>query len=197
MSPQVGTTPNTHWILEEPIASLISHVANKLSRSPGFSRSDRPDIEQELRLHLWRKAHKYNAARSKVTTFAKRLIENKAASLARKAAAQKRTFRCNGASLNEPVFHDGRTVEQGDTLESAAGRRHTGQRVRSESEKSQLKLDVAEANSTLPPPVRLLAALMSHVPQFAAGQVLGMSRRQTARHMAELKAAYEARGLNS
>lgn len=195
MSPLQGAKPFPTWILEGPVASLICHVANKLSRSRGFGPSDQPDIEQELLVHLWRNAHKYDAARSKATTFAKRVIQNKAASMARNAVAKKRKSPGTLASLNKPVFQDGDTVELCDTLEFAVGRRHTCQRVSSETEQSVLRLDVAEANSTLPPVVRVLAALISHVPLFAAGQALGISRRQTARYMLALKAAYEARGL--
>ena len=192
-----GTTPSTAWILEERVAKAISRAARRLSRSPGFSQSDEQDIEQEFRVHLLRKAVKYNASRSKPSTFAARIIKNKAASMARKAAAQKRTFLRNGAPLNVRVFQDGRNVQFGDTLEAAYGRRHTGQRVRRESEQTQLRLDIAEANATLDPQLRRLAALVSHVPLFAAGQVLGMSRRQTARYRAELGSVYETRRIAS
>jgi hypothetical protein len=196
MSSSAGTKPNFDWVLDEKVSKIIRRMARQLSRSPGFSRSDEPDIEQELRAHLLEKASKFNAARSKVTTFAKRLIENKAASIARKVDAGMRSYRRNSISLNVSIANaeDG-ISELADLLDSSAGRRHTGQRTRSSAELANLRLDVADANSNLPRTLKTLAALLSHLPQYAAGQVLGMSRKQTARHVTALRDVYESRGL--
>ncbi len=196
MSSYSGRRPNFDWVLDDKVSKLIRRKARQLSRSPGFSRSDEPDIEQELRAHLLAKASKFNAARSKVTTFAKRLIENKAASMARRVDAGMRSYRRNSISLNETVATaEGGISELSDLFDSSAGRRHTGQRTRSAAELANLRLDVADANSDLPPTLKTLAALLSHLPEYPAGQVLGMSRKQTARHVSALRELYEARGL--
>jgi hypothetical protein len=184
------------WILSAPIDSLIRRKARALSHSPGFSRSDQPDIEQEFRLHLLGKAAKYDSVRSKRTTWAKRLIQNKAASIARKTDAKKCSYRRNSISLNELVADcDGSSTEMANLFDESAGRRHIGQRTRSDAELTRLRLDLAEANRNLPAPLKKLAALLSHVAEFPAGQVLGISRRQTRRQLEALRTLYEARGL--
>jgi hypothetical protein len=196
MSSTEDTTPATDWIFTDPVASLIQRKARQLSRSPGFSQSDQPDIEQEFRFLLWRKAAKYSATRAKRLTYASRVIENKAASMARKVVAGKRSYRRNSRSLNEIVVHpDGGTTELSDLLDLPTGRRHTGRRSRSAAEVANLRMDLAEANRHLPASLKRLAALLSHVAQYPAGQVLGMSRKQTARHVKELRELYVARGL--
>lgn len=188
-----GGTPAAQWILDEPVAALVRRKARVLARSPGFSRSDQPDIEQELRLHLLQKAPHFNADRAQRTTFAQRLIENKAASLARGTAAQKRSYRRNCRSLNEVVTDgQGPGTELANLLDTSAARRHTGQRP---TEPAHLRLDLADANRELPLPLKRLAALLSHVSPFAAGEILGISRRQVRRQVAELRDRYAARGL--
>jgi hypothetical protein len=196
MSPSEGRTPNTDWIFEVPVSGLIRRMARQLSRSPGFSRSDQPDIEQEFRLLLWRKAAKYNAARAKRETFAERIIKNKAASLAREMAAGKRSYRRNSVSLNETVSDMvGSPRELSDFFEESAARRHTGQRNRDMADLAILKQDVADTNHDLDPSLRIFAALLAHTSEYAAGQVLGMSRKQAARHLQALRIEYAARDL--
>lgn len=196
MSPSEGTTLNTDWIFEEPVSGLIRRMACQLSRSPGFTRSDQPDIEQEFRFLLWRKAAKYNAARARRTTFAKRIIQNKAASMAREVAAGKRTYRRNSISLNEIVGDlVGGPRELSDLIEESAARRHIGQRNRNGADLAILKLDVAATNHALDPTLRTFAALLAHTSEYAAGQVLGFSRKQAARHLQALRDEYEERGL--
>jgi hypothetical protein len=196
MSPSEGTTPNADWILEDPVASLIHSKARQLARSCGFSPSEQPDIEQEFRTLLWEKAEKYSASRAKRLTFAARIIENKARSLARKRSAGKRSYRRNSHSLNEIVADsEGGTCELSDLFDTSAGRRHTGQRTRSAAELANLRLDLAEANQSLSAPLKRLAALLSHVAEYPAGQVLGMSRKQTSQHVQALRELYAARGL--
>jgi hypothetical protein len=185
-----------HWVFSPIIESLIKRKAFKLAHSPGFSRSDQPDIEQEFRLLLWRKAAKYNANRAKRPTFAKRIIENKVRSMAREVGAAKRSYRRNSRSLNERVAsRDGAISEFGDLLDASAGHRHLGHQTPTAHELASLRMDLADANRDLSSPQKELAALLSHVAKHPAGQVLGMSRRETAHYINELRELYTTRGL--
>jgi DNA-directed RNA polymerase specialized sigma24 family protein len=182
-------------ITSDPISNLIRHAALRLSKSSGFCSSDRPDLEQEFRLHLLRKALLYDSSRASPITFVNRIIANKAKSMQRAARARSRDCR-RRVSLEESVCDDdGVSVSLAQTIDETAGRRHTGQRRRSEGELTQLKLDIENVNKELPPAARDIAALISHVPIFAAGQVVGISRRQAAKHLATLRKCYEKHGL--
>ena len=187
-----------NWVLNAEIAELVRRKARQLSKLRGFSLSDRPDIEQELMLELVKRASRYDSGRAKQTTFASRIIENKAASLVRTARAQKRTCHREAVSLNDTVHDDeGNQSEISQTIEESAGRRHTGQRVPSQASTAQLRIDVADANRQLPWELRRIAALLSHVPEFAAAEVLGISRRRASQHVATLRKLYQERGLAS
>ena len=189
--------PDQDWISNAKVSFLIRRKARKLSRSRGFSRSDQPDIEQEFSLLLHKQSARFDPARAKAETFASRIIDNRARSLLREARTQKCGFGLT-QYLSDVVGHEtGTPVLLEATVDDSAGRRHTGQRQRSQTELAQLKLDLSDANKTLAYPAKDLAALMSHVSQFAAAEVLGISRRQAAALVAKLRALYEERGLSA
>lgn len=185
------------WVRDAKISALIRHWSRKVSQHRGFGQSDRPDIEQEIFLDLLQKISRFDSARASRVTFAGKVVKNKAASMVRALRAQKRVCRSGTMSLNNTI-HDseGRVAELADTIDVSVARRHTGQRQRSEAELAQLRLDVAEANQQLSPELRDVAALLGHVPEYAAAQVLGISRRQTAVRVDALRKHYEERGLH-
>lgn len=192
-----GTTPHSNWYTDPAIDLLVRRKAHELTTSPGFGTSDLRDLMQELLLHLHRKFKHFDPARAKPATFASRLIESKAASMLRAQRAQKRRGPSADVSLSASVDNRvGKTVELGSTIPDSAARRHTGQRRRSESELAQLRTDVAEINRALRPELKDLAALLGHVSQYAAAEVLGISRRQAANRVTELRTLYEDHGLN-
>jgi RNA polymerase sigma-70 factor, ECF subfamily len=184
------------WLLNDQVSSLIRHVAHALSRSTGFSASDREDIEQEIRIDLLKKVTKFDPSRSSPCTFAARVIQSNKKSMRRAIRRQKRDA-TDQVSI-DAIMDDGRggnptTLAQ--TIEESDGRRHTGQRMPNATELHQLKLDVAEANINLPAELRQMAALLSHVRPFVAAHVMGVSRRSVAQFMETLRECYEARGL--
>jgi RNA polymerase sigma-70 factor (ECF subfamily) len=184
------------WVINPRIASLIRYKALTLSRSPGFSRSDRSDIEQDLQLLLLRKAKHFDPNRASQITFASRIIENKAKSMQRTVRRKKRDFR-RSVSLDAEIYNGkARPTTLAQVVDEATGRRHTGERQKSQAELHQLKLDVSAANESLSPLQRDLAALLCYVSQFAAAGVLGISRREAARQCNALRDHYEALGFS-
>jgi len=177
-------------------SQLIRQKARQLVRHPGFTKSDRPDIEQELAIELVQKFGQFDPDRARETTFVARVIENKAVSLVRARQAEKRHFRRNGKSLNENVSDgDGGTVERAQTIDAANAKRHTGQAPRSDEELARLRLDIDEVIVTLPADLGRLAKLLSEMSEYAASQQLGKSRRQVAKDVARLRERFEDAGL--
>lgn len=167
-----------------------------MAQSPTFSTWVEDDLEQELKLHLLRKADRYDASKSTPVTFASRLIERKAASMARAERARKRGFGIGRLSLHQMIADRcGENTELLQLVDESAGRCHTGQRRQSENAAAEIRIDVDDARRILSPTLKSLAALLGHIPQFAAGEVLGLSRRQTAAQVAEIRALFHARGL--
>jgi RNA polymerase sigma-70 factor (ECF subfamily) len=177
-------------------SQLIRQKARQLVRHPGFTKSEREDIEQELRIELVQKYRCFDPDRARETTFIARVLENKVISLIRARAAEKRDFRRDARSLNETVSDaEGGQVEQAQTLDAPAARAHTGQSPRSAEEQAQLRFDMAEVLKTLPDELRQLAELLQDTTEYAASRVLGRSRRQIANDVARLRELFEDAGL--
>jgi RNA polymerase sigma factor (sigma-70 family) len=177
-------------------SQLIRQKARQLVRHPGFSKSDREDIEQELATELIQKYASLDLDRACETTFVARVIESKAVSLVRARQAEKRHFRRNGKSLNERVSDgEGGSVERAQTVDATTAKRHTGQASRSSEEQAGLKLDVDELLSSLPTDLRQLAELLQQMSEHAASRALGKSRRQVAKDVARLRERFEDAGL--
>jgi hypothetical protein len=195
MSSTPGAMPDNDWVLNPKVSALIRYKAKGLAKSKGFSRSDEPDIEQDLRLLLLQKAARFDSSRASIETFASRVIENAVKSMRRNVQLQKCDCR-KKVSLDAEVYDSaGKPSSVSQSADEFAGRRHTGQRRRSRAELSQLKLDVADANKRLSPALRDMAALLSHVSPFAAAGVMSISRRQAAVYVDTLRECYEERGL--
>lgn len=173
-------------------SQLIRQKARQLVRHPGFSKSDRPDIEQELAMELVRKYRCFDPERARETTFIARVIENKAVSLVRIRIAEKRDFRRSANSLNETVRDaDGGSVERTQAFDASSATNHTGQFRRTDEDQSQLQLDIAEVFKLLPDDLRPLAELLMEVSEYAASRELGKSRRQVANDMSRLRELFE------
>jgi len=177
-------------------SQFIRQKARQLVRHPGFSKSDRPDIEQELAIELVQKYDQFDPKRARETTFIARVLEHKTVSLIRTCQAEKRHFRRNGKSLNENVSDsEGGTVERAQTVDAASAKRHTGQAPRSDEEVARLKLDINEVLETLPADLRKLGELLMQMSEYAVTRELGKSRRQVANDVARLRERFEDAGL--
>ena len=177
-------------------SQLIRQKARQLVRHPGFSKSDRPDIEQELAIELVQKFDQFDPERARETTFIARVVEHKAVSLVRARQAEKRHFRRNAKSLNETISDgEGGSVERAQTVDAAKAKRHTGQAPRSDEEVARLKLDIGEVFENLPADLRKLAEMLTEMSEYAASRQLGKSRRQVANDVARLRERFEDAGL--
>jgi len=130
---------------------LIRSKARKLVGKAGFVEADVPDVEQELRLDIWRRLSKFDPKRSKRETFITRLIEHKLASILEHRRAAMRDPHCEGCSLNDPVGDAG-NLEIGDGIEDDRRRPK-----RPATETSDLLHDLACVLDHLPPRLRALA----------------------------------------
>jgi RNA polymerase sigma-70 factor (ECF subfamily) len=179
----------SHSGLNGYAARLIQFKARQLSRRPGFSRTDRGDLEQELWADLLGRLPRFDPAKASLNTFIARVVERKIASILRYHLAEMRSPGRNEASLNDPALDcDGRVVERHQTTPEAAS---TRQRL------DDLRRDLAEVREYLPSDV--LRAIMDAIGlggtiNSIAGE-LGISRRTAERHMAELRRIFVDAGL--
>lgn len=186
-----------HFENRDSFASqFIRQKARQLVRHPGFSKSEREDIEQELRIELVLKFPGFDPRRACETTFIARVVENKANSLIRVRGAKKRDFRRDAASLNETVSDgNGGQAETSQTIDSSAVRAHRGQAKRSDEELVQLRLDIAEVLASVPEDLVPTAERLMEMSEYAASRALGQSRRRIAGEVTRLRELFDASDL--
>jgi len=191
-----GTTRDEFAEPEGQWDTLVKHQVSRLTRCRAFSRSDAPDLSQELRLEIWRRMPAYDPKRGRRGTFVRHLLENKSISLVRTRIAGKRDFRKNGDSLNVRGFEPGvGMAEQANTLDASDCRSRRGLGTRNAFELSDLKNDVSRLVSTLPRDLQKLCRLLGDMTVTEAAKELGQSRQKVYAAIARLRQRFEDAGL--
>lgn len=166
---------------------LIRFKARQVCRRPGYSASDRVDVEQDLIIDLLKRLPKYDATKSQLNTFIARIVERKVVSLLRHHGAAKRSRRREACSLNDAVLDpDGRIVDRHETTQEAA---NVPLRLR------DLERDVATVLADMPEILRAVALGLVNGTVNSSSLELGLSRSTVKRHIAELRRRFEDAGL--
>ena len=134
---------------------LITFKAKQLTAQPGFSATDREDIEQELLLDLLRRQPKYDPDRAQNNTFVARVVEHRAATLIEERKAGLRDYRLQAFSLNDHIEdEDGGCCERSETFDQDDYLLRTGRQARSSDELRDLGIDVRTVVDGLPDAMR-------------------------------------------
>jgi len=175
--------------LLEYVNEIIRHKARQLARNPGFSPSDREDIEHELLIAILERWSAFDPSRASARTFVARIIENKAASLVRACLAAKRGVRrytpLNGDAANGACDFDEEQV-----------RARRGIHARSALEAVSLRLDVASVMAGLPDDLRRLCERLMRGSLSDAARLSGKHRTTLYRAIGEVRKRSADAGLH-
>jgi RNA polymerase sigma-70 factor (ECF subfamily) len=169
-------------IADNPITPEIEHhirikVKEVIGRY-GYTRSDREDLEQDLRLHLLENVHRYTPDRGTWETFAKTMVHRWLAHLIDDRCAAKR--------------HWSKAVPMVNGTEEAV----LASSGYDDSEQRDRRMDVAEAIAELPPELKEIAeALMSKRPASLFREAV-CSEWEVRMRMRRLREIFAAKGLD-
>jgi len=174
---------------------FIRWLASQMIGQAGFTRDDREDIEQDIRLAVLQRLPRFDPAKSSRHTFVSLVARRCAASLLAHQRADKRN---NGdwlQSLNENVIEeDGTEVEFHETV--ATDRRRPGPHDRHSGDGFRdLVLDVQRVVDSLPGYLRPWCAMLGELDIREASRRFGIPRSKIHRIKAEIRTAFEAAGL--
>ena len=142
-------------------ARLIRSKARQLSQKSPFTRSDRDDIEQQLRIDLLDRFQHYDPERANWKSFLLAVIDRRVASLYKAARAQKRRHERDVVSLSTEVPGDeGVPTELAQTLLPRHQDFLVGSSLHEDQEAFALEHDVATVLAQLPTELRKLAELL-------------------------------------
>lgn len=173
--------------INEYAARLIKFKARQIARKPGFSQSDREDVEQSLILDLLKRLPDFDPAKAALNTFIDRIVNRKVASLLRHHKAEKRSRGREECSLNDPVLDaDGRVVDRHQTTPEASS---------DWLRRRQMQQDIGIVLERLPEVLQLIALGLVHGTVASIAREHGMSRNTVAKHIEALRHACEDAGL--
>lgn len=164
----------------DPVASRLIHTkACRLCRRKGFVPNDRPDIEQELWLHLAVQVDRFDPSSGGWESWASVILDRRCISLWRERNADKRAPAREECSLDDAVLDaDGRVVARHETTPEAAS---DPGRLR------DLERDVAHVVAHLPDELRPIVLALAFGTPNSVGPELGISRRAMAKAVDQLR----------
>lgn len=184
------------WVLTDYAKRLIRFKARQICRRPGFSRSDREDVQQELWEAVVRKAHLFDPERSSLDTFIDRVVGCGIRMLLRDRRRRKRANGFHTRSLDEQVRHGDRGAE---SLSAGVGDddrgRHRGSLPEDKIERREAADAVEHALRSMPTHVRDVCRLVMGGSISSAARDLGVSRRQIRNALDEARAYFERAGF--
>lgn len=187
----MAANSNRPNVLTDYTEKLIQIKARQLARRSDFRGSDDEDLAQEMRRHLLRRAHLFDAARGSINTFVARVIDLWIASLLRERRRLKRAAGRDAVSLEgSPVVSDGASSTLRDAL---SAERVPGRSAETPSEqlgREELIAAVARVVSALPPLLREICSRLPDQSDAAIKRDLGLSRRQFDGAMARIRQTF-------
>lgn len=162
---ELGTTPTDHEIdIDHELtrgfaARLIRTKAKQLVGKAGFTRSDVPDLEQEMKVRIWTRFSQFDAEKAHWNAFVTTVVERHVATILEAARRSKR----DGAtvSLSELVEDDDHElVELADIIGPEDRESLTGRFVDTDENLADLRMEVADFLESLPGDLRRLCELL-------------------------------------
>lgn len=190
--------PNSHRpnALNDYAQKLIKIKVGQLARRRDFRGTDSDDLAQDMRLHLLRRAHHFDPARSSYSTYVARVIDAWIATMLRDRRRRKRAAGLDAQSLEATsVTQDGAPGSLRDVLhqEQVVGRIAIG--PDDEATRRELIAAVTRIVESLPTPLPDICARLPDQSHAAIRDELGLSRRQFDNAMALLRKTFEDAGL--
>ncbi|HEY7312937.1 MAG TPA: hypothetical protein VH643_26470 [Gemmataceae bacterium] len=179
----------------DPVAKdIIRRKARHLMRRGGFSRSDLPDLEQELSLHLLRRIQTFDAHQSDWEVFVGAVVTAWGANLLRNRYAAKRDYRRTRHLSTATESAEGQDTSGVMNREAAQDARLGRQRL-CDQEQRALELDVQEAVQRLPEDLRSVAEGLQRLSKAELAREMGVPGTTLYESIKRIRWRFEKMGL--
>lgn len=168
----------------EVAEELVNSKSHRLCRRRGFSRSDRDEIAQQLRIHLWIAAGRYDPTRGPWEKFVSFILDKRCASIRRARFAEMRSPEREQCSLDD--------ANGCGTLRDQLARRDSGEPQRL----LELEKDVAWATARMSKLEQEIALKLAHGTVNSAAKELGLPRSRIERHVDAFGEMFRAADLD-
>ena len=177
---------------------MINIKATRLVGKAGFTLDDIEDIKQEMILSLLERLPKFDPDKSNYKLFVTCVIDRKGRDLVRHRESEMRDHRREVCSLNDEIdVGETELVQRSSTICQDDHDICTGKYRRPAEERAHLRLDLETVLANLSPELRRAAALLQTMSATQAARQMGVPRRTFRdKHLAQLREAFTAEGLN-
>ncbi len=176
--------------------NLIRRKARQLVGKYGLAESDREDLEQDLRLDLFRRIGKFDPLKGKITTFVARIVDRRIANIIEFRRAEMRDYRVWGGSLNDPFpFEDDEDAQLGDAIDAEALLRQRDLKPDPQLDLAGLSADLAAAFASLTADQRTICELLRGHTVLEISEICKISRGAVYGQIEKIRAAFEAASL--
>jgi hypothetical protein len=174
----MGADPVREALTSDYVKRLIQVKSRQLRRRPEFGGAEILEIQQDLALHVLRRAHNYDPARGAVVTFIDRVVDSAAAMLCRERKRFKTgTGLCIQSLEGSELQAEGRPASLLDLLTPCDVRRHRGA-APNEERQAELAAEVPGILARMTPQQREIAIRLMGAGKKATARDLGFSWRR-------------------
>jgi RNA polymerase sigma factor (sigma-70 family) len=185
-----------HELTKGFAAKLIRRKAKQLAARAGFTKADRQDLEQEMKLRVWQRLPQFDPSKAHWNAFVTTIVERHAATILQRARRTKRFEDNPHVSLSELVEDcDNVLVELAETIGPQHKELLTGRYVDTAENLSDLKLEVEEVVAALPDDLRRLCELLKFHNVKDAAREMGIPRTTASSMVARLRAIFIEAGF--
>ena len=188
-----------HDVVTHPFTiDFIRIKARQLCRRSDVSRSDHDEMQQEMRLYLWKKAHLFDPSRGNIEAFVTTAINSWVGMQLRRLERLKRRGEAGALSLERTsIENEGDVTSLGSVLTDADLDRRTGATSPDPIESHDLQEALNHALRHLTRRERSLLAYVADYGVSAAAHKHNVSRRQIYNALARMRSRFEDAGLGA
>jgi len=183
-----------HQLTRGYAARMIRFRAAQIVGLVGLPKTDRDDIEQELRLHVLRRLEKFDPAIAQWNTFVGIVIQRHAATLIERHRRRGRvpdpTSSPNPISISLDAVREPPAADRTKPHVLAALAVHSNH-----EHQSDLAMDVEQVLTLLPKPCRRMCALLKRHSVAEAARLLGIPRTTLHDRLSRLREVFQAAGI--
>ncbi|MEW4530624.1 sigma-70 family RNA polymerase sigma factor [Maioricimonas sp. JC845] len=185
-----------HELTDGFAARLIRRKAKQLAARAGFTKADRPDLEQEMTLRVWQRLDQFDPSKAHWNAFMTTIVERHAATLLQRARRTKRFEETPHVSLSELVEDsESGLIELTHTIVPQDKESLTGRYVDTAENQTTLRLEVDEVIESLPDDLRELCELLKFHGVSDAARAMEIPRPTVSSMVTRLRALFAEAGF--
>jgi len=187
------STKNSYRGINKKLVAVARKTASRAVGLAGLTKSDLPDLEQELVIAMLEGMRDYDESKCKKGTFCHLVCERRLNDILRDRTRPSNRFQFDLESLNEEIEIEEETVELIDMVDSNGEIRDNYGPWHEPERNMALRLDLETVLKSLPPDCRMICRRLKAMTVAETAKSLKIPRRTVQRKLRIIKAVFEGK----